>query len=230
MQQPNPELGQIDLAAIAHRVRKMLANLGISGTAFCETTGIAYSTFRTYMSGSRAPSAEFFAAAYRSYGVAATWLLTGEGSMSGTANATDTRDFVTIPVLAVQVAAGPGAVNSPETESPASGMCISRGWLARRNLNPRNLRVVEVRGASMAGVLSHGDQVLLDQSDCNPRSGFVYVLRVGEELLVKYLELRPGGVLRVGSANPSFEPYDVDLSKTPDVAVVGRVVASMHDW
>lgn len=82
----------------------------------------------------------------------------------------------------------------------------------------------------MDGVLSHGDRVLVDLNDTRPQSGFVYVLRQGDELLVKYCQLLPDGVLRVSSANKQFESYDVDLNRNPGIAIVGRVVASMHEW
>ena len=32
------------------------------------------------------------------------------------------------------------------------------------------------------------------------------------------------------AANLTYSAYDMDLSKAPDVTVVGRVVASMHEW
>lgn len=55
-------------------------------------------------------------------------------------------------------------------------------------------------------------------------------MRQGEELLIKYCQLLPDGVLRVTSANPAFAVYDIDLSRTQNVELIGRVVASMHEW
>jgi len=139
-------------------------------------------------------------------------------------------DLVPIPRLDVKASAGHGTINDNGGEYQVDAISVSRAWLARRHLSPSSLRVIQVRGSSMQGVLSDGDLVLVDQADTTPRSGFVYVLRQGDELLVKYCQQLPGGVLRVSSANTAFQPYDVDLSKATDVSVVGRVVASMHDW
>jgi phage repressor protein C with HTH and peptisase S24 domain len=176
----------------------------------------------------------------RTYGVSPAWLLTGDLPMhvgpviqpAGGADAVPALDvnFVVIPLLPVQASAGNGTVNEPEGNYVVGGLCFSRDWLTSRRLSPRDLRVIIVRGASMDGVLSDGDRVLINMADTSPRSGFVYVIRQGDELLVKYCQLLPGGLLRVSSANPTYAPYDVDLAKTPDVQIVGRVVASMHEW
>lgn len=226
----------LDLEGIALRVRQMLASAGVDGTDFATRIGVPYSTMRAYMAGSRAPSAEFLVGCYRAFGFMPAWLLTGEGAVDvqGTRTiesvSTLDRDYVVVPVLAVRASAGPGVLNEPAAEYRVSGMCLANSWLAQRRLSPANLAVIHVRGSSMQGVLADGDRVLVDQSDTTPRSGFVYVLRQGDELLVKYCQLQPGGILRVSSANPAFQSYEVDLSKASDVSVVGRVVASMHDW
>lgn len=211
----------------------MISGSGLDGTDFATSVGVPYSTMRSYLTGNRAPSAEFLTAAFLVHGYMPSWLLTGELPMRradaqlGSALSTE---FVTIPQLPIQVSAGNGSLNEPGAEYNVNGLSFSRAWLAQRRLNPQHLKVVEVKGSSMDGVLSHGDLVLIDLSDTRPRSGFVYVLRQGDELLVKYCQLLPGGVLRVSSANPQFASYDVVLDEASDVQIVGRVVASMHEW
>ncbi len=225
----------LDLAAIGGRVKQMISLSGGDGTVFAAEAGVAYSTMRSYLSGSRAPSAEFLTAVYKTHGFLPSWVLTGDepARMSDLLiKKSDLEDnFVSIPLLPVQVSAGHGVLNEPAAEyRVSSGLCFSRQWLAMRGLSPTQLKVIEVRGSSMDGVLSHGDRVLVDMGDTKPRSGFVYVLRQDDELLVKYCQLLPGGMLRVSSANTEYAAYDVDLEKNPNVAVVGRVVASMHEW
>jgi phage repressor protein C with HTH and peptisase S24 domain len=223
-----------DSQAMAERVRSVLLDSGLDGTVFATRLGVPYSTMRAYLSGARAPSIEFITAAWRHFGIDTTWLLTGEGAMRQQAAAAPgshmAEAFISVPLLPVTASAGPGVVNEPAAHYQVPGLAFSRDWITARRLAPQSLRVIEVRGASMEGVLSDGDKVLIDMSDTAPKSGFVYVLRQGDELLVKYCQLLPGGLLRVSSANPTYAPYDVDLAKTPDVQIVGRVVASMHEW
>lgn len=236
MDHPDTAPSQLDLAAIGARIREAISASGTDGTGFAERVGVPYSTMRSYLSGNRPPSAEFLAGSFTAYGVMPSWLLTGEAPMRRTEASTTTSEpdpmaeFIAIPRLPIQVSAGYGSVNEPPVDYPHAGLCFSRGWLARRRLSPHGLRVVEVKGRSMDGVLADGDLVLIDMSDTKPRSGFVYVLRQGDELLVKYCQLLPGGVLRVSSANTQFAPYDVVLNESSDVEIVGRVVASMHEW
>jgi phage repressor protein C with HTH and peptisase S24 domain len=232
MDQPEPDSTGLDLVAIAGRCRQMLSELGVHATVFAQEVGIPYSTFRAYLSAGRPPSPEFLAGVYRKHGYLPSWLLTGDqpakkGQLSHDATA---DAFIVIPLLPITASAGNGTVNEELGEYNVAGLSFSRDWINQRRLKPANLRVIVVRGSSMDGVLSHGDRVLIDLSDTKPQSGFVYVLRQGDELLVKYCQLLPDGVLRVSSANQQFAAYDVDLAKNPGVAIVGRVVASMHEW
>ncbi|MCU7371594.1 hypothetical protein PEC18_12225 [Paucibacter sp. O1-1] len=234
MQEPIPNNAALDLEQIAHRVRQALAASGVDGKEFADQVGVPYSTMRGYLNPAtaRAPSPEFLAGAFRAFGIQPSWLLTGEGEMTAVATpgAEKRPDFVSIPVLAVQASAGNGTVNEPAATYVVSGMAFSREWLSKRQLNPTALAVITVKGTSMEGALSSGDQLLINKQDKQPRSGFIYVLRQGDELLVKFCQLLPSGVLRVSSANQNYAPYDIDLTTSPDVEIVGRVVASMHEW
>ena len=218
------------MAEIADRLRQLLAALKLKGTEFSEQTGVPYSTLRTYLDGGRAPSAEFLVAVFRVFGVLPSWVLTGEGPQKLTGSIATEDSGVRIPLHQMRASAGNGYVNEPDSHYEQTGMTVSHEWLRQRRLNARTLVVIYVRGKSMDGVLSDGDRVVVDTADTAPRSGFVYVIRQGDELLVKYCQLMPGGLLRLTSANPNFPPYDVDLNKTQDVQIVGRVVASMHEW
>lgn len=224
----------LSLEEVAARVRRVQELVKEDGREFAAKVGVPYGTMRAYVSAQRPPSPEFLFGLFHAYGINSTWVLTGcgpikfdEPSLGGFDHS---RDTVVVPVLTVQASAGNGTVNEPVAEYTVGGMAVSMEWLRRRHLNPANLAVITVRGTSMEPVLQHGDQLLLDKSDTAPKSGFVYVLRQGDELLVKFCQLLPSGVLRVSSANSSFPSYDVDLSRGEDVEIVGRIVAAMHEW
>lgn len=209
---------------ISERLKVERQRVGLTQGDLALATGVSKTSQVNYESGMRVPDALYLAAAHAA-GLDVTYIVTGTKPTHDVGD-----DFVVVPMLGVTASAGNGIVNEPEAEQSLRGLCFSRIWLTRRNLNADHLRVIEVRGASMDGVLSDGDNVLVDLQDTRPRSGFVYVLRQGDELLVKYCQLLPGGILRVSSANGQFATYDVELDKTPDVAIIGRVVASMHEW
>lgn len=235
MEAPITEHISLDLGAIAKRLRWMLADLDLSATEFAHQAEVAYSTFRAYTAGdggtARPPSTEFLASVFLRWGYMPSWILTGVGPRKlddvGPAAAT-AEEFVVVPQLDVAASAGPGAINS--TELRGDGLSFSRAWLSKRGLNPVNLRVIAVSGESMEGKLSDGDKVLVDITDTRPKSGRAYVLLQGEELLVKYCQLLPTGQLRVSSENKHYPTYDIDLATAVGVSIVGRVVASTHEW
>ena len=205
---------------IGERLRAERQRVELTQGELAQVAGVSKTSQVNYEAGSRSPDAEYLSAIAGS-GIDVLFVLTGSRGIEGASS----DDFVVIPGLADSVVDG---VQNHSTDQ--SGQAFSRKWIETRGLIVGNLRVIQVRGASMDKVLSDGDLVLVDRSDTMPRSGFVYVIRQGDELLVKYCQLMPAGLLRVSSANSDFVAYDVDLSKTPDVSIVGRVVASMHEW
>lgn len=179
------------------------------------------------------PYAEIVAAAMDA-GEDVQYILTGKRfvykSINERAPAAYSRaDFMEIPHYNVQAAAGMGKVaGDEETLKPLS---FRRDWLSKRHLSPANLVIVSASGDSMEPYLKDGDLVLVDRSQTDIASGKTYVLRLDDHLLVKNLQLLPHGLVQVASFNPGFPPYHVDLAdESIDMAIIGRVVASMHEW
>ncbi|MCX8509470.1 MAG: S24 family peptidase [Rhodobacteraceae bacterium] len=68
-----------------------------------------------------------------------------------------------------------------------------------------------------------------------PRDGDIYVLRYSGHLFVKRVQIAPGNQIRLRSTNPHYEPINVALGNDEtadcnDLAFIGRVVSSMHEW
>jgi phage repressor protein C with HTH and peptisase S24 domain len=141
----------------------------------------------------------------------------------------ESDEFAAVSRYNIQVAAGHGAINGIEEQ--LHPLAFRRDWLATRHLSPDKLVIVDVSGNSMEPYLKDGDMVLVDRSQTTVTSGKTYVLRIDGHLLVKNLQLLPQGMVQVCSFNAGFAPYQVDLSNEAlDMAVIGRVVASMHEW
>ena len=206
---------------IGERLRAERHRLGMAQADFGLRCGVTKTTQFNYEAGDRSPHAEYLAVA-DTLGVDTNYVVTGRG-----VKAAD-HEFVVIPRHHVSASAGPGAVNGHDAEM--HGLCFRRSWINKRGLQANALRVIDVKGDSMTGKLSDGDQVLIDLSQNTPKSGVAFVIRQGDELLVKYAQLLPNGVLRLSSENQSYQPYDVDLARESDVSILGRVVASTHEW
>ena len=167
-------------------------------------------------------------------GCSIDWLLTGEGSPfpdseAPKATATDTLgnpvdidEFVFVPRYDIQAAAGHGQLVGDK--QPMFAMAFRRYWIENYvTRDIKNLSVISVKGDSMEGVLNDGDTILINHGQTTPRDG-LYVLRLNENLLVKRLQLIPGGIVNVISANEAYPTFEIDLKNpTDDVAIIGRV-------
>ena len=167
-------------------------------------------------------------------GCSIDWLLTGEGSPfpdseTPKATATDTLgnpvdidEFVFVPRYDIQAAAGHGQLVGDE--QPMFAMAFRRYWIENYvTRDIKNLSFIAVKGDSMEGVLNDGDTILINHGQTTPRDG-LYVLRLNENLLVKRLQLIPGGIVNVISANEAYPTFEIDLKNpTDDVAIIGRV-------
>lgn len=215
------EQDKLTRVAIGERLRDERHKLGLGQAEFGAKCGVSKTSQFNYENGDRSPDGQYLALADE-LGVDTHYVITGRGVKA------PAHEFVVIPRHHVATSAGHGAINGDDTQ--IHGLCFRRSWLSKKSLQPGSLRVIDVTGDSMAGKLEDGDQVLIDMSQTTPRNGFAYVLLQGEDLLVKYAQLLPNGILRLSSENQTYKPYDVDLAKESDVSILGRVVASTHEW
>lgn len=161
------------------------------------------------------------------------WLLTGEGEPFPDKDAApmhlyntlgqpvDAEEFVFVPRYDIEAAAGHGRLAGDET--PVYSVPFRRDWVAGFG-NTRNLAVIAVKGDSMEGVLNDGDTILIALTDHIRRDG-LYVLRINDSLLVKRLQLMPGGLINVISANEAYASFEINPATMQDeVAVIGKVV------
>lgn len=167
-------------------------------------------------------------------GCSIDWLLTGEGepfpdqaAQNTTAydtlgNPVDVEEFIFVPRYDIQAAAGHGQLVGDE--KPVFTMAFRRYWVENYvTRDTKNLSVISVKGDSMEGVLNDGDSILINHGETTPRDG-LYVLRINENLLVKRLQLMPGGIVNVISANEAYPTFEIDLNNLgDDIAVIGRV-------
>ena len=138
-------------------------------------------------------------------------------------NPVDLSEFVFIPRYNIKVAAGHGYV--VEDEKPRFTMAFRKYWIRfYLRTDPKSLSVVKVAGDSMESILFDGDNVLVDHSRNQPGNG-LYVLRIGEELIVKRTQTLPGNHLLVSSANEAYQPFELNLAdETSGVEIIGKVV------
>ncbi len=127
-------------------------------------------------------------------------------------------DWCDVPRLALGASAGPGALAAEEL--PVGAFRFSARWLREQGLDPAQLSAIRVEGDSMEATLRDGDEILVDRSPRPLRDG-IHVVRSGDALMVKRLDLAVPGKIALVSDNPAYRTIELD----PDeVQVIGRVV------
>lgn len=125
--------------------------------------------------------------------------------------------IVRVPRLAVSVSAGPGRLVTSEATVASAGYAADD--LARLGVRATDAAILDVRGDSMQPTLIDGDRILVDRGRRVPgRQAAIWVLRHGDELLVKRLQ-RDGDTWRILSDNAPERRVPLG-----EVVVLGRVV------
>ena len=231
--------------AIGARIKEARAALGLSQQDLADAIGGSKRGIQDNESGVNAPASTLLRGIV-GLGVNANWLLTGHGpiflsdllsdaledfvvaeKLQKTADAMrNSQDgFVSIPLYDVKVAAGVGSV--VEAENVVDFLSFKQEWIrAELRANPADLYLVHVDGESMEPTLRPGDVILIDHRDQSVSRDGVYVLRMDGALLVKRLQRKPGGLIKVSSDNQSYDSFEVNPKEFSDFAVIGRVVWS----
>lgn len=134
--------------------------------------------------------------------------------------------FTRIPLYDATASAGKGSYVLDESTNDS--LIFKKEWIHNELHNsPGNLYLINIEGESMEPSLRPGDVVLVDHSDNTAKRDGIYVLRMGDALLVKRLQRLPGDFIRASSDNPAYEPFNIDLKKDGhEISIIGRVVWS----
>lgn len=226
------------MKTIAERLRHVREKMGIGQADASSKFGIPVSTYRKYETGPSEPGSEAIAGMSRA-GINANWLLTGEGVMllsdaqarpappaQHVVEECAQPGYMAVPVYDVRAAAGAGAM--VEAEEVVDFLHFKQEWIrAELHAQPADLSLIYVDGESMEPMLRPGDVILINRSDQAVTREGIYVLRMDGALLVKRLQRKPGGVIKVSSDNPAYDPFEVKPDQAmSDFAVIGRVVWS----
>ena len=127
--------------------------------------------------------------------------------------------FVLIP----RVEATAGAGESWETSEIVAGTYAFReSFMRHLGVSPKNAVMMYVRGDSMEPLIYDRDTLLIDTNDCNPREGYIYVLALGDAVMVKRLQKTPRG-WNICSENKNYRPITIEGQELETMEIKGRV-------
>jgi len=125
--------------------------------------------------------------------------------------------------LIPRVKAVAGAGESFITEDGVAGMyAFRKEFLGRIGVNAKKAAMMYVSGDSMTPLICDGDTLLFDTGDVEPREGYIYVCSFGEALMVKRLQMIPGG-WQLCSENDRYSPTPIQGDELDSFRVHGRV-------
>ena len=207
----------VRLKGMPARLRQLAdANGGI--TELAHKAQVAVSSLSRCASGIGEPSLAMAVSVCKASGASLDWLTTGDATSSPTA------ERVKIPYFDVEASAGPGITPSQD-ESPVGSVAIPTDFLPKRSSN--DLCAIQAKGDSMEPTIRNGSLLVLDRSDQEIREG-IYVISRGEALVVKRVQMRENGTVRLKSDNPQYEPEEISKNEAQSVRLVGRVIWSGH--
>lgn len=203
-------------AAAAARLR-MLARELATQDELVERTRIPKATLQRILAGKTPPGDDRFRRIVEALGIEASQVLKG-GETSGSTS-------VEVPIVDIQVSAGPGRYALDEDQAIGSWP-FPRDWLASYFGSVESLRIVRVLGDSQEPELRDGDPVLIDLASSILSDG-MHVVRLDDALLIKRIQVE-GGKVRLKSANPSYDDIIVDLAGDQErFRVVARAVGAV---
>lgn len=211
------------------RLRKAREDAGFSSAAnAAKRLGVPYQTYAAHENGNRAFKAELASRYAAAFKVEPEWLLFG-GVRSETApkivqtGKEPGKNEELVAVYDVSASAGHGTLVETE-ELAAYSLAFPPNYL--KNLtrsNPKNLSIISVKGDSMFPTLLDDDLVMLDVSKRDLNFDGLFVLRYGENLLVKRVarSARREHIKIISDNRELYPPEDVHVS---DIEVVGKVI------
>lgn len=231
-----------DAEAFCSRIREVTDIIG-NPNAAAKKAGVTPSSVARWLKGESDPSRTNLIRMAEAAGVNVAWLATGEGAKfkaetadsdhsaektaSKTAvdtlgNLVDVEEFVFIPRYSAKAAAGHGYPGNDD--KPLFSMAFRKYWIKNYlGADPKDLSVITVKGDSMEGVLNDGDAILVNHAKTSPGNG-LYVVCIGDNLIVKRVQTLPGGKLLISSANEAYAPFEISIAEEgSDVKIMGKV-------
>ncbi len=206
---------------IAQRIREARKSRQLDQTILAAKIDIATRTVQRWEKGEQVPDSNYLMRIAKVTGVAAHWLLTGNGEMVAQerqkANVLPLPtsrykkvQLISLPLLSSVPAGVPSQTFHPEH--------VER-YITVDDMRDTNAFALEVKGNSMAPRIENGDIIVVSPTH-DVKSGDICVVRVDEEDTVKRIKIDEQFVHLI-PLNPEYEPMVV---RKRDVSFMWRVV------
>lgn len=216
---------EVDLSFAVRITQLVKEHAGGDNAAFGELCGASPETVRLWTIDKSKPSMDKLALISRACKVSLDWLILGDtpNSLDSPNILVHSEGFSVIPRYDVRASAGPGAVVASGDLDGAGFMAFRTEWLRRLGINPQRAEVILAVGDSMEPTIHDGDVILVDRSIDKVVDNGIYVVTLGNLVLVKRVQTRRDGSAVLKSDNQRYDDEVVPAHELPDLKIEGRV-------
>lgn len=217
------------MATLSERLTSLMYEKGISQAELARLIGIKQPSVFKILSGETRNPKKILEIA-TALNVDPHWLKTGEGDPDPSYRIVEVSEpqnpnTVRIDILDVEASAGNGAYLSPTEQGLLSqefDLTFFRQQFGRADA--KHLKLITVKGDSMAPTLESGDLLYVDVSENYFAADGLYVFTFDGQTFIKRLQ-KVGKEMLVISDNPTYKEWT--FTQDDDVFIHGRVVFSM---
>lgn len=217
------------MATLSERLTSLMYEKGISQAELARLIGIKQPSVFKILSGETRNPKKILEIA-TALNVDPHWLKTGEGDPDPSYRIVEVSEpqnpnTVRVDILDVEASAGNGAYLSPTEQGLLSqefDLTFFRQQFGRADA--KHLKLITVKGDSMAPTLESGDLLYVDISENYFAADGLYVFTFDGQTFVKRLQ-KVGKEMLVISDNPTYKEWT--FTQDDDVFIHGRVVFSM---
>ena len=206
------------VSGFAERLRIII---GDNVSSFARKAGVPEGSLRQYLAGSL-PGIDKAARIASAGEVSLDWLIGGHGPMTTDQLVGVGPEFALLPRYSVAASAGQGLVTQEEVE--VERIAFRLHWLREMGLDPKKAGLLTAQGDSMHPTIPDGALMLVDRREDQPiRTGYIYVIVLDGEVLVKRVSRNTDKTIDLISDNPLYPIKNILQTEFDGLFIAGRV-------
>ena len=214
--------------SFSERLNQLIERSGKSKRRIALDLGIQPLRLYRWASGQFQPENTALAELCDYFGVSPAWLLYGSTEITVPQSIVLEDGRVAIPQYDITAMCSPtdagGQVATPELITLIK---VTEEFLQEhcRGANPKFLHLVKASGDSMSPTVERGDLVIVDTSDTSVREDGVYLIRFGDALVIKRLQLMLNSIKVISDNRDLYDPFEITAN---EIEVIGKVYSSLN--
>ena len=204
---------------LGEKIKKIVRSKGISQTDAARLLGTKVARFNGWCNNQNDISSDMIRQICNKFNITPNFLFDVDNEY------TLPPDIVKIDVLDVSACCGNGISNI--SENVIGHQFVSKNLLKDITFTaPENIKIIRAVGDSMIPTINPQDMIWIDISVKEPSSDGLYLLTVGQDLMIKRIQINPfNNQVQIKSDNPAYSP--IVLNDYREISCIGKVIYHM---